>query len=395
VFFHGSDREEVERLEKTFARSVGSKHAVCFASARAALKHIYEQYGCAGKLVTAPAYTCIPAIDAIRWAGASPHFLDIDLNSYNPGWHPGLRGIKGIGALTLSFLYGLVGEVRAFTEFARERDVPVVEDAAIAFGASFRGRKAGSIGDAAVFSLQDSKIVTAWRGGVVTTSDADLYAKLKGLQSRMPSPPAAKVIFNLSFSVLRHELSRGWTYGMTLYPLMKVMTSDALAPSLGKIMGFNPLESIDAYSPLRMPESENRIISGAQARFALETLKHADEIVAKRRKTARRLARGLDGLLEFPRENRDTKHAWGRFPVRKPGVPKRLLEKRFLDRGVETSEKYPYICPETSHVRKQWAGKRFPNASTAARETLLLPMHSMLSRSDVERVVSAAEEAVR
>ncbi|MBU0953704.1 MAG: DegT/DnrJ/EryC1/StrS family aminotransferase [Nanoarchaeota archaeon] len=385
--------DSVKRLETFFAEYVGTKYAISFASARAALFYTYRFFFKCGQKIILPSYTCIPAIDSGRWEGLIPHFLDIDLNSYNPKFDERVRDVADIGAISLSYLYGLIGELNPFIEYATKAGIPIIEDAAIALGGTYQGKKVGSIGDAAVFSLQESKIITAWRGGIVTTNNKELYTFLMAIREKQCFLPSPKLVFNLSFSFKRKLFSWPHIYGLTMYPLKKLMTTKKLAPFLGQIMNFNPLESIDGRSPTLMPTTDQSRLSNIQASVALESMKHVNIITRKRRNLARMLSEELDGKAIFPEEHDGAKHAYGRFPIRIPGENKFKLYSYFLRRGIETSVNYPYICPETTFMTKyNFNAKNYPNASIASQETILLPFHTALGEEDINIIADAVRQ---
>lgn len=382
---------ELEEFEKRFAEYVGTKYAISVASGRAALYYIYRFFLKDGQKVILPSYTCIPAIDAARWAGGKPVFLDIDLNSYNPKFENSVEKERNVGAISLSYLYGLVGDIKPFLDYAKTNNIAVIEDSAIALGASYKNKNVGSIGDAGVFSLQESKIFTSWRGGVVTTNNKELYDYIKNIRDEQEFPFTGKLLFNLSFSYKRKILSNPNLYGSTMYPLKKVMTSKKFKSILQNIMGFNPLESIDGMSPLLMPKTDKFRFTNTQAAVALLSLNRINKIIRKRRKSAKFLSDELKSIVDVPIEGKDVRHAYGRFPIRISGKSKFSLHNHFLKRGIETSLNYPYIIPKTKFMIN-YKHVKFPNSQKASNETLLLPFHTYLKDKDLEIIVKAVKE---
>jgi len=348
-----------------------------------------------GQKVILPSYTCIPAIDAARWSGAAPHFVDIELNTYNPRFVSSITKIKGIGAISLSYLYGLIGDLNPFLDYAKDANIPVIEDSAIALGGSYKGRKAGSIGDAGIFSLQESKIITSWRGGVITTNNKELYEYMNSLRENLEFPSTPKLMFNLLFSYKRSRLSNPRLYYSTMYLLKRIMTSKRLKPLLANIMGFNPTESIDGVSPDLMPKTDKYNITNLQSRVGLKGLDKIDSITKKRRRLARLLSEELDDLgVIVPQEDKGIIHAYGRFPVRINGHNKFQLYRYFLKNGIETSLNYPYITPNTKFMKSLDSGD-YPNAEKASRETILLPFHTFLKEKDIFIMVDSIKKLLK
>jgi dTDP-4-amino-4,6-dideoxygalactose transaminase len=181
-----------------------------------------------------------------------------------------------------------------------------------------------------------------------------------------------------------------------MYALKKTMTSETLNPVLGKILDFNPTEALDGLSPRDMPQTDRVNLSNLQACIALESLKRIDLIVKKRRTLARAMREGLTGTgVELASEPAGALHSYGRMPLRISGMGKRELSMRLLKDGIETAMNYPYICPETEYFRGKYSQSGFRNARIAARETLMLPMHTKLNDGDVERIVYSVRRIVR
>ncbi len=387
--------EDITQLEREFAKYIGTKHAVTFASGRYCLYLLYQFFGCAGKKVLVPSYTCIAAVDGVRWAGAEPVFMDIDAENYNPVWKKEYAQNKNLGAISLSYLYGLVGDIEPFLKFARQHKIPIIEDAAICMGGMYQNQKVGSLGDAAIFSLQSSKIITAWRGGVITTNNDQLYRFLKEEQNKLKFPKSAKLIFNLAATYARRILSHPNVYGLTLYPIKKVLSSKYFGGLLGKIMEQNPLEAVDGLSPLEIPDSEKYRFTNLQAAIALDLLKKVDASLERRREVVQTVINGLKGVsgVVFPTERSGCRNVYGRFPLRIAGMSKFRLEKELLKRGIETALYYPYICPNTEHMKRyNFNPKDYPHALVAAQETILLPAYGYLRKKDARMMIRAVRE---
>jgi len=289
-----------------------------------------------------------------------------------------------------------MGDIQPSLDFAKDAGIPVIEDSAIALGASYRKRMAGSIGDAGVFSLQDSKMISSWRGGVVTTSSSEMRDFLAAAREKQEKIAKPKAAFNIAFSAARRVFSRPWAYGLTMYSLKRIMTSERLNPVLGSIMNFNPTEAIDGVSPKDMPAPDNARYTELQAAVALASLKRVSSIVRKRRRIAKAIVEGLDGSgVIVPDTPKGAEHSYGRMPIRIEGAGKFRVASMLLKRGIETAVNYPYICPDTEHFSGCRLHSDFRNARKAALETLLLPMHTKLNGGDVERIVSATREVAK
>lgn len=175
----------VERFERAFADFCGVRHAVSCSSGTAALHVALLALGVGpGDEVIVPTLTFVATANAVTYCGARPRFVDIEPDTWTID--PGMIEAK-ITARTKAIvpvhLYGHVANMDAITEIARRHKLFVVEDAAEAHGAEFRGRRVGSLNDVAAFSFYGNKIITCGEGGMVVTDSEELgryAAQLRG-----------------------------------------------------------------------------------------------------------------------------------------------------------------------------------------------------------------------
>ncbi|MBI2027231.1 MAG: DegT/DnrJ/EryC1/StrS family aminotransferase [Deltaproteobacteria bacterium] len=378
----------VDSFESEYAHFIGVKYAIAFSSARAALYHLYSYFNCQGKYVIAPAYTCIPAINAIQWAGALPYFVDIDLHTYNPILYESIFEKKNVGAICLSYLYGLIKDPSKEIELARKYQIPLIEDAAIACGGMILNKRVGGGADAGVFSLQSSKIMSSWRGGIVTTNRKDLYDYLKAAQKKMEYSSVSKFLVNMFVSYLRALCANHAIYGWTFAPLKKVLYSKYLHPLLWKLIDQNPSEALTGANVSIMPIADQKRWLPHQSVTAHQSLKKIQNILDQRRSIAAMYHENLKDIkrIQLPREGAGVSNVYGRFPIRIDGVGKREAYNFFLKNGVEVSLNYPYLCVPSG------IKARFPNACIASQETFLLPMHTRLTNDEINHIIDVTRK---
>ncbi|MFI5364859.1 MAG: DegT/DnrJ/EryC1/StrS family aminotransferase [Candidatus Binatia bacterium] len=176
---------EVERFEDAFAAYCGVRHAVGVASGTAALHLALLACGVGpgDEVITSP-HTFIATAEAVSHAGARPVFVDIDPVSYN--LDPS-RIDAAIGPRTKAIipvhLYGNPADMEPVLAIARRRGLHVIEDAAQAHGAAYRGRRAGTFGAAACFSFYPGKNLGAYGdGGAVVTDNPEIAARVRMLR---------------------------------------------------------------------------------------------------------------------------------------------------------------------------------------------------------------------
>ena len=185
-----SNGQFVTRFEKEFAEFAGTKYALSVANGTVALHlALLGLEVAAGDEVLVPSLTYVATANAVRYVGAEPVFIDVDPQTWciDPA-----RLEEQITPRTTAIiavhLYGHPADMDAISAVAAKHGLSVIEDAAEAHGAEYKGRKAGSLGHVATFSFYGNKILTSGEGGALTLNDPELYARLKMLRGQGMDP---------------------------------------------------------------------------------------------------------------------------------------------------------------------------------------------------------------
>ncbi|MFN2629933.1 MAG: DegT/DnrJ/EryC1/StrS family aminotransferase [Gaiellaceae bacterium] len=172
----GKGPHEVEDFEREFAAHMGSSYALCVNAGTSAL--ICGLIGAGvgpGDEVVMPAYTWNASANAVLSAGATPVLAEID-DSLTLEPEDVVRKItRKTRAVLAVHMRGAPASMDAITTIAQERGLALIEDVCQAAGASYKGERLGTFGDAGAFSLQFNKIITTGEGGVMITDREDLY----------------------------------------------------------------------------------------------------------------------------------------------------------------------------------------------------------------------------
>ena len=329
---------EVLAFEQAFARYLGVGEAVGVASGTAALHLALLACGVGpgDEVITTP-LTFYATAESVVQAGATPVFVDILPDSYNidpakikAAITPRTRAIMPV------HLYGQAADMDEIWAVARRHNLRVIEDAAQAIGAEYRGKRVGGLGDVGCFSFYPTKNLGAFGdAGMATTMDGALGARIAHLR---------------------------------VYAARSRYVHDDL--------GYNS----------RLDE--------IQAAILRVKLRWLDRWTARRREIAARYRAGLAGLgVGLPAERPDGVHVYHQFAIR---VPDRDGVQRRLDgRGVRTAVYYPLPL----HLQPMYRdlGYRegdFPEAERAAREVLCLPMYPELTDGQVDEVVEGLKASV-
>jgi dTDP-4-amino-4,6-dideoxygalactose transaminase len=329
---------EVTAFEEEFAAYCGTRHAIGVGNGLDALRLILLGHGLEpGDEVLVPSNTFIATWLAVTQAGATPVPVEPDPVTHNvtaeaieAAITPATRAIMPV------HLYGHPADMDAIVALGRERGIPVVEDAAQAQGARYRGRRAGGLADAAGFSFYPGKNLGAMGdAGAVTTDDDGLAERVRMLR-------------NYGSAVKYHH---------------------------------------------DLPGLNSRLDS-LQAAVLRVKLRRLDEWNERRRAVAARYLERLAGVegLVLPVPTEWAESVWHLFVVRHP--QRDALQQRLSDAGVDTIIHYPIPPHLTGAYAAGFDRGALPVAETLADEVLSLPMGPHLALDDVDAVAAAVREAV-
>ncbi|MGB8511125.1 MAG: DegT/DnrJ/EryC1/StrS family aminotransferase, partial [Pyrinomonadaceae bacterium] len=181
-----SSGKYVELFEAAFAKFCGVRHAVACCNGTVALHLALVALGVApNDEVIVPTLTFVATANAVTYCGARPVFVDSEPETWNldPAQVEAKITSRTKGIIAVH-LYGQPAEMDALRAVARRHGLFLLEDAAEAHGALYKGRPAGSLGDVAAFSFYGNKIIATGEGGMVTTDDDALAARVRLLRGQ-------------------------------------------------------------------------------------------------------------------------------------------------------------------------------------------------------------------
>ena len=330
--------EAVEEFEQAWAAYCGVPHAVGVANGTDALQLALSALGIGvGDEVIVPTNTFVATAEAVVLAGATPRFADV-----SPGTllltpeHLEAAVTDRTRAVIVVHLYGQMPDMDALCRIAARAGIAVIEDAAQAHGATWRGTPAGSIGTAGCFSFYPGKNLGAFGdAGAVVTADADLARRIRCLRDHGRAEG----------SHYRHEL---------------VGTNSRL-DALQAVVLTAKLARLDAWTQTRRSAAAQY-----RAELAGSAARMVDEMAG---------SRGVYHLAVV------------RVPARAQ------VERRLAAMGIQTGIHYPVPCHRQAPYRSFAAGG-LPAAEEAAAEILSLPIFPHISDGQVARVCEALRAAV-
>jgi perosamine synthetase len=334
---------KVKAFEEAFARDVGRKHGIAVANGTVALHVALLAHGITtGQEVAIPPLTFFATASTILMCGAKPVFVDVDRETYNLDPSKVSKALSPkTAAIMPVHLYGQTAEMDPILEAAKDRGLPVIEDAAQAHGAEHHGKKAGNLGDTACFSFYATKNMTTGEGGMIVTDDDGVAEKCR--------------LFRDHGQVAKYEhVLLGYNYRMT-----------EVAAAIGLVQ-----------------------------------LKKLPGWVRQRRANAHALTKGLDGIdgLVPPMEGDRMAHSYYQYVVRREDSFPRARDEivRLLTtEGIGCRPSYPKPLYRQKALEDLRIRGRCPVAEDVIPRLFELPVHPGVGPSDIDRIVEAVERVAR
>lgn len=188
----------VDAFEHEFAQAVGARHAVALSSGTAALHLALLLAGVRqDDDVIVSSLTFSASVNPIAYLGARPVFIDSEASSWNmdpslleQALEDGARKGRRTAAVVAVHLYGQSADIDAITKICARYDVPLIEDAAEALGATYKGKHPGTFGQSGIFSFNGNKIITTSGGGMLVSEDPATIAHARKLATQAREPAA-------------------------------------------------------------------------------------------------------------------------------------------------------------------------------------------------------------
>lgn len=340
---------KVAAFERAFADRHATKYGIATTSCTTALHLILAAMDIGpGDEVIVPAFTWIATANVILYCGATPVFVDVDAATFNldPAQIAGKITAR-TRAIIAVHLFGLCADIDAIAKAAP--GIPIIEDAACAAGAAYKGKAAGTLGLAAAFSFHPRKAITTGEGGMVTTSDVRLATRAISLRNH-----GADIS-----EEARHLAQR--PYELADFNLL----------------GFN----------YRMTDLQGAV--------GLVQLTKMDRYIDERQKWAQFYDVELAGIswLKTPQAPSADRHGWQSYVCmvdeEKAGVRRNQIMDRLMQRGIHTRPG-THAVHMLEYYRKRYglSPDDFPRSRDCDRLSMAIPLHNRMSENDYRYVVS-------
>ena len=338
---------EVIQLEAALAAFSGAKHVVTCASGTDALMMVLMAKGVGrGDAVLCPSFTFCATGEAVALTGATPVFVDVDEATFNMDVNSLKRGIATAIKLGLKpravipvDLFGQSADHDAIGAIAEAEDLFVLDDAAQAFGASYKGRRLGTFGLVTATSFFPAKPLGCFGdGGAIFTDDAELAATLRSV----------------------------------------------------RVHG----QGSDKYDNVRLGLTGR--LDTMQAAILIEKLKIFEDEIAARNKVAERYAQGLGNVVTVPRVASGSTSVWAQYTIRLPdGSDRDGFAATLRAQGIPTAIYYPKsMHQQTAYRDFPVADGGLPASERLSDDVISLPMHAYLDEPTQDRIIKAVRGAL-
>lgn len=342
---------KVTAFENRFAEIHGSSHALAVTSCTTALHLILAGLGIGpGDEVIVPAFTWVSTANVILYCGATPVFVDVEADTHNISVSEVAKAVTSkTKAVMAVHLFGLCADIDGLRSVLPAH-VKIIEDAACAAGASYKGQMAGTLGDAAAFSFHPRKSITTGEGGMVTTNDAALGEVMNKLRNHGAEISEEQ----------RHHGPRPY-----------------ILPEFN-FLGYN----------YRMTD-----LQGAVGVVQIEKLQ---TLIAERQKWARYYVQALEEIdwLSMPVGAGEMHHALQAFVTRihpdKAPMSRNDIMDKLMSFGIATRPG-THAVHMLGYYQKSFGFHEddFPNAKLSDTQSMAIPLHNKMNQEDFDHVIAA------
>lgn len=337
---------EVQQFEAGLAGFCGAKHAIGVANGTDALILVLEALGIGpGDAVICPSFTFAATAEVVAWMGATPVFAEIDEATYNidpKGLAAALdtarkHDLKPRALITVD-LFGQACDYDPIEAFCKQNGLVLIADSAQGYGARYKGRIAGAIGDFATTSFFPAKPLGCYGDGGAILTDNDEHTAL---------------ILSLRF------------HGKGSYK----------------------------YDNVRI--GVNSRLDTLQAAVLIEKLKVYAEEIEKRQLVAQRYTEALKDLVTTPYVMPDCVSTFAQYTIRVDADRRDAFQAALKAKGVPTTVYYPKpLHQQTAYKHFPVAGNGLPISERVAKEVVALPMHPYLDKATQDYIIEAVREAL-
>ena len=345
-----ADGPELREFEQKVAEYIGTKHALSFNSGTSALHILLSAYNIKNREVIVPSFTFISTANSIPMAKGIPVFAEIEGETCGLDVEDVKKRITPKTKAIILVHYGgqPARDTIKIRDLAKKNNILLIEDAAEAFGASIDGKKVGTFGDGAIFSLCQSKIITTGEGGIAITTSKEVNEKMKLMRSHG-----------------RVEENDGDYFSQTEDNDYIILGHSLRLPSVSAALGISQLEKVEKIKEMRIKNAE----------YLTKKLSKVKEIT-------------------LPNQVKGFTHLYQMYTIKlKDKETRDRLQEHLKEKGIMTKVFFPPIHLKTFYKKKYGFKKGYlPKTEEISEKVLTLPMFPHITKEERDQIIDNIKE---
>lgn len=342
---------KVQEFEKTVAEYVGAKYAVAVSNGTAALHAACFAAGIkSGDEVITTSITFAASSNCVLYCGGKPVFADIEADTYNIDPNDMIRKITNkTKAIIPVHFAGQPCNMDRINEIAKQYNLIVIEDAAHALGADYKGKKIGSISDMTIFSFHPVKHITTGEGGMITTNDKDLYDKL--------------ILFR--------------THGIT-------RDSEFMTHNEG------------AWYYEQLDLGFNYRITDIQCALGISQMKKLDKFVTRRKEIANKYNQAFKNIqnIILPKQSNNCNSSWHLYVIQILNKDRKQVFDKLRQLGIGVNVHYIPVYKHPYYQNNGYSRTACANAENYYKHAISIPIFPKMTDEEVDYVVNEIKNII-
>lgn len=335
---------KVAEFEKVVKDYVGAKYSVAVSNGTAAL-HVAclaAGIGEGDEVITTP-ITFLASSNCVLYCGATPVFADVNHDTYNIDPEDIKRKITSkTKAIIAVHFTGQPCELDEIHQIAKEHNLLIIEDAAHALGADYKGKRIGSISDLTTFSFHPVKHITTGEGGMITTNNKELYKKLILYRSHGMTRDTSLMTTNEG-DWYYQQLELGYNYRIT---------------DIQSALGISQMEKLDTFIKRR-----------------IEIVKKYNQALAK-----------CKGII-LPKQLEGCNNSWHLYVIQVVGKERKAVFDGLRSKNIGVNVHYIPVYTQPYYRQHGYKGVTCPNAEEVYKNFISLPIYSTLTEEEQDYVI--------
>jgi len=358
----------IKEFEEKFASYIGTRYSIATCSGRYALALILKSLGLKqGDEVIIPSYTFYVVPEIIQKLGFKVVFADINPEIANIDVAQIKEKLtKKTRAIIVTHLFGRPAQLDEIAKLIRGKNIQIIEDCCQAHGTKYKGRRVGSFGTAGFFSLDTTKPVNTFGGGVITTNSKALMKSIRDKIEKLPNPSKSELISKIGRAYWEGFLTAPIIFRFFVWPAL-LLANLAGVDFVGKYQKSKAKERMKVFK-----------LSNMQAKMGIKQLELLDKNNNKRMLKANLLIRGIGGKAGILKDDRKNFNIYTAFLVSCNN--KDELARKLLIYGIDSEKEMMQNCGRI------FSNEDFKYTDLMETKSLRVPLYYQISNKDIRHI---------